>query len=112
MQQPCREPGRNQIMPLSNLLKSAASTCPFCNQKAGIISREHPMCRRTYDAGFREMVRLVAEATRTHAFDGKNLRLSLSEMARRSYGDGMTVNQALEERWKQGRNYSAAHTKG
>lgn len=44
--------------------------------------------------------------------DGKTLRLSLSEMARWSYGDGMTVNQALEEGWKQGRDYSAAHTKG
>ena len=24
-------------MPLSNLLKSAAGTCPFCRQKAGIL---------------------------------------------------------------------------
>ena len=29
-------------MPLSNLLKSAAGTCPFCHQRAGILSREHP----------------------------------------------------------------------
>ena len=29
-------------MPLSNLLKSAAGTCPFCRQKAGILPREHP----------------------------------------------------------------------
>ena len=35
-------------MPLSNLLKSAADTCPFCHQKAGILSREHPECRRTH----------------------------------------------------------------
>ena len=27
-------------MPLSNLFSSAAGTCPFCNQKAGILSRE------------------------------------------------------------------------
>ena len=31
----------SKAMPLSNLLKSAAGTCPFCNQKAGILSREH-----------------------------------------------------------------------
>ena len=47
-------------MPLSNLLKSAAGTCPFCNQKAGILSREHPDCRRTYTAGWDEMVNLAA----------------------------------------------------
>ena len=34
-------------MPLSNLFSSAAGTCPFCNQKAGILSRENPECRRT-----------------------------------------------------------------
>ena len=28
-------------MPLSNLLKSGAGTCPFCHQKPGILSREH-----------------------------------------------------------------------
>ena len=38
-------------MPLSNLLKSAAGTCPFCNQKAGILSREHPLRRRTLWGG-------------------------------------------------------------
>ena len=45
-------------MPLSNLLKSAAGTCPFCNQKAGILSREHQGCRRTHQAGWDEMVHL------------------------------------------------------
>ena len=47
-------------MPLSNLLKSAAGTCPFCNQKAGIISHEHPECRRTHQAGWNEMVKPAA----------------------------------------------------
>ena len=46
-------------MPLSNLLKSAAGTCRFCNQKAGILSREHQGCRRTHQAGWYEMVRLA-----------------------------------------------------
>ena len=46
-------------MPLSSLLKSAAGTCPFCNHKAGILSREHPECRR---AGWHEMVQLAAQA--------------------------------------------------
>ena len=46
-------------MPLSNLLELAADTCPFCHQKAGILSREHPECRRTHQAGWNEMVRLA-----------------------------------------------------
>ena len=46
------------------------------------------------------MLQLAADAARIHQFDEKTLRLSLSEIAQRSYGDGTTVNQALEEDWK------------
>ena len=79
----------------------AAGTCPFCNQKAGIFSREHPECRRTYQAGWNGTVRLAADAAASNTFDEKTLRLSLAEIARRSFGDGATDNQALEEGWKQ-----------
>ena len=73
-------------MQLSNLLKSAAGTCPFCNQKAGIFSREHPECRRAHQAGWHEMVQLAAQAAASPQFDEKALRLSLAEIARRSCG--------------------------
>ena len=84
-------------MPLSNPLKSVAGTCRFCGQKAGVLSQSHSGCRRTYESGFQEMVALAAEAARTHSRGGKTPRLSLAEIARRSHGDGATVNQALEE---------------
>ena len=95
-------------MPLSNLLKSAAGTCRYCHQKAGIISRDHAQCRRAFDAGFREMLTLAADAAKTDAFDEKSLQLTLAEIARRCHGDGATVNQALEEDWKQGVAHSMA----
>ena len=95
-------------MPLSNILKSAAGTCPFCNQKAGILSREHPECRRAHQAGWHEMVSLAASAAASHTFNEQSLRLSLAEIARRSYGDGNTVNQALEQGWKQGVSHAMA----
>ena len=95
-------------MPLSAFLKSAAGTCPFCNQKAGILSREHQDCRRTHQAGWDEMVSLAAQAAASRTFDEKTLRLSLAEIARRSYGDGTTVNQALEAGWKQGVGHAMA----
>ena len=95
-------------MALTNLLKSAAGTCTFCHQKAGILTRRHTKCRRTYDAGFQEMIHIAAEAAKTHVFDEKTLRLTLAEVARRSYGDGATVNEALEEGWKQGVAHSMA----
>ena len=95
-------------MPLSKLLKSAAGACRYCGQKAGVLSRSHSGCRRTFDAGFQEMVKLAAEAARTHSFDEKTLRLSLAEIASRSHGDGAAVNQALEEGWKQGIAHSMA----
>ena len=37
-------------MSVSNLLKSTVGTSPFCNQQAGILSREHHGCRRTHQA--------------------------------------------------------------
>ena len=95
-------------MPLSNILRSASGTCPFCRQKAGILSREHSQCRRTVDAGWQEMLELAADAARTHTFNEKTLRLSLAEIAKNSYGDGATVNQALEEGWKRGVAHSMA----
>ena len=70
-------------MPLSSLLKSAAGTCSFCHQKAGILRREHPVCRRTYQAGWNEMAHLAAQAAASRDFDGKSLRLSLAEIAKR-----------------------------
>ena len=95
-------------MPLSNLLKSAAGTCPFCHQKAGILNREHSQCRRAHQAGWNEMVTLAASAAASHTFDEQSLRLSLAGIAKRSYGDGNTVNQALEEGWKQGVSHATA----
>ena len=88
-------------MPLPDLLKSAAGTCPFCNQKAGILNREHQGCRRAHQAGWNEMVRLAADAAWTHSQGGKFLQLSLADISRSPYGDGNTVNQALEEGCKQ-----------
>ena len=89
-------------MPLSNLFRSAADTCPFCQRKAGIIARAHRDCQETFQADWTDMVAIATDAARTHNFDGKTLRLSLAEIAQRSYGDGATVNEALEEGWKQG----------
>ena len=95
-------------MPLSNLLKSAASTCPFCNQKAGILSREHPECRWTHQAGWNEMARLAEGAARSHEFHANSLQVSLAEIARRSYGDESTVARALDEGWRREFRHAAA----
>ena len=87
-------------MALSSLLKSVAGTCPFCNQKAGILSREHPDCRRTFQAGWNEMVGLATDAARSHEFHANSLQVSLADITRRSYGDANTVTRALEEGWR------------
>ena len=87
-------------MPLSNLLESSAGTCPFCHQKAGILSREHPECRRTHQAGWNEMVRLAHSAARSHEFNPNSLQVTLTEISKRSFGDASTVARALEEGWR------------
>ena len=95
-------------MPLSNLLKSAAGTCPFCGQKAGIISREHPQCRRAHQAGWHEMVQLAADAAGSHEFNPNSLQVALTEISRRSFGDASTVARALEEGWRRAVRKAAA----
>ena len=95
-------------MPLSSLLKSAAGTCPFCSQKAGILSREHSQCRRTFQAGWNEMVRSAGAAARSHEFHANFLQVSLAEIASRSCGDTSTVARALEEGWRRALRHAAA----
>ena len=95
-------------MPLSSLLKSAAGTCPFCNQRTGILSRRHPDCRRTHQAGWNEMVRLAAHAAGSHEFNPNSLQVTLTEIARRSNGDASTVARALEEGWRRAVRKAAA----
>ena len=86
-------------MPFSN---PPPLRCRCCRKRAGILQRDHPGCHRAHQAGWQEMLELAAGAARSHQFDEKTLRSSLSEIARRSFGDGNTVNQALEEGWKLG----------
>ena len=43
------------------------------------------------------MADLPADAANTHAFSEKSLRVTLAEIASRSYAVGATVNQSLEE---------------
>ncbi len=89
-------------MPFANLLKSAAGTCRYCGNKAGVLARDHPECRRTFDAGWKRMVEMAVDAAKTHQFNENALRVAMAEIARDSYGNGATVNQALEEGWKRG----------
>ena len=88
-------------MPLSNLIQTITGTCPFCHQKAGILSHEHQGCRRTHQAGWNEMVQLAAQAMTSRDFDEKSLRLNLAEIASRSFRDGATVNRVQPDlNWK------------
>ena len=54
------------------------------------------------------MVELASNTERSHSLEEKNLRVSVTEMARNSYGNGATVNQVLEEGWKQGIGHTKA----
>ena len=54
------------------------------------------------------MVQLAAQAAASHDFDDKTLRLSLAEIAHRSYEDDTTINQAMDESWKQAIDHAVA----
>ena len=68
-------------------------------------------------AGPDEMVELAAQPAASPYLDEKSLRLSSVEISERPYGDGNTINLALEEGWKQGVSHAMAdgivtHTEG
>lgn len=71
-------------MSLSNLIRTVADTCRYCDDKVGVLARDHPECRRTLDAA------------KTHQFNEDSLRVAMAEIARDSYGNGATINQC----WK------------
>ena len=50
-------------MDLSNLLKLSTAIYYFCNQKASIPS---PECRRTFQAGWNQTIRLAAGVPRSN----------------------------------------------
>ena len=95
-------------MPFANLLKTAAGTCRYCGKRAGVITRDHPECGRTYNAGWHRMVNLAAQAATSRNFDENALRTALTDIAKNSYGDGATVERALEEGWRRGVQQAAA----
>ena len=67
-----------------------------------------PECRRTHQAGWDEMVRLAHGAAGSHEFNPNSLRVSLTEIAKRSFGDASTVARALEEGWRRAVRKAAA----
>ena len=54
------------------------------------------------------MVRLAHGAARSHEFNPNSLQVSLTEIAKRSYGDDSTVARALEEGWRRAVRKAAA----
>ena len=54
------------------------------------------------------MVRLAAHAAMSHEFNPNSLRVSLAEIAKRSYGEATTVARALEEGWRRSVRHAAA----
>ena len=89
-------------MSWENLIRFAAGTCRYCQQKAGILSRDHPECDHAHQSGWNKMVSLAAEAATTHSFNEAALRQSLTAIAQRSHATDEDIERALEEGWKQG----------
>ena len=92
-------------MPFGYLL---SSTCRRCYQRTGLLKRTHPECALAFNTGWQEMVQLAAEAAGSLDFDETQLRLTMADIAQRSYRNGDTVTQALEADWKLGVDHSMA----
>ena len=89
-------------MPFLNLLQSIKGQCRHCGREADILQRDHPGCRETHQAGFQEMVSLVAQTTIDHTFNEAALRQTLQAIAQRSRATGEDIDRALEGGFRQG----------
>ena len=89
-------------MPLTKLLQSLKGQCRYCGQQTGLLKRDHPECRQTHQAGFKEMVQLAAQAAAAHSFNEVALRQSLQAIAQRCYATDLDIEQALEEGFARG----------
>ena len=81
---------------------SAADICASATRRRASSASNTPTAAGTARPVGTRWYPLAAQAAASHTLDEKTLRPSLVETARRSYGDGATVNQNLEEGWKQG----------
>ena len=89
-------------MPLNKILQSLKGQCRYCGQQTGLLKRDHPECRQTHQAGFKEMVQLAAQAAAAHSFNEVALRQSLQAIAQRCYATDLDIEQALEEGFARG----------
>ncbi len=78
-------------MPLAQLLQSLRGQCKYCGKQVGLFERRHSECQQAYQAGWKEMVSLAAQAATNHTFNEHALRRSLSAIAHRSYASGREV---------------------
>ena len=89
-------------MPLTKLIDSLAGVCRHCGQKAGILQRHHTGYEQSAQEGWQQMVALAAQAAGTPNFSEQTLRQSMATIAQRARLGDHTVDQALEQGWKQG----------
>ena len=94
-------------MGLSSILKSAAGTRPFCHQKAVILQPQTPRMPQNLP-GWLERDDQSRRLGRGHSHLRREDPPALPRRDRRSYDGGDTVNQPLEEGWKQGVAHSMA----
>ena len=74
-----------------------ASSCRYCNQKAGIFRCSHPDCEEIRQVGWKEMGSLVNQAATARTFNEAALRQSLAAIANRSHATSEDIERALEE---------------
>lgn len=80
-------------MPFSSLPRSAPGTYPFSHEKTSTLIRQKNQCRRAFQSGRNPTADLAATGARFNNLNEKSFRLTLTEAALNSHGDGTTVNQ-------------------
>ena len=75
--------------------------CSFCGKSAGLLRSMHIACEDINVKGYKEMVKLAAQAASKPDFDGAHLLQVLSTMAEHSFVSTTRANAAIAEGWRE-----------
>jgi hypothetical protein len=90
------------------MVKTKMSVCKYCGQRAGFLRSVHRECHEKHDAGWNEMLELVAKAAETGS-GIDTLQTRLTQVASASYIPERQIRDTLVSGWQRAVDRVLAH---
>jgi hypothetical protein len=99
---------RPHSVTLASMVKTKMGVCKYCGQRAGFLRSDHRECHEKHDAGWNEMVELVAKAAETGS-GIDTLQTHLTQVASASYIPEGQIRDTLVSGWQRAVDRVLAH---